>query len=304
MIKYLRHHQIDKKLWDECIRIAPEGIIYGYSWYLDLICEGWDALVEDDYVSVMPLTRGRKYLMDYIYPPFFAQQLGVFSKKILDRSICESFLNAIPEAFRFVEMNLHISNKWIPESFSKISKKDLILDMAKNYTDIRNNYHENHIRNLKKAEKNNLTLFKSANISEIISLFRKNRGRFVTNLQQSDYTILEKLTSAAKEHNMCRLWLVNDTDGIPCAGAAFFESHNTGIFVFSAVSSKGKDLAAMHFLIDNYIRENCNSLSKLDFEGSNNVDLARFYRGFGSTDYVYLQIKKNQLPLPWKWFKN
>lgn len=304
MIRYLQNQQIDKKLWDDCIKNSPGGIIYAYSWYLDTICEGWDALVEDDYVSVMPVTQGRKYLMDYIYPPFFAQQLGVFSKNIMDRNICESFLNAIPAAFRFIEMNLHISNKWAPDTFSKIPRKDLILDMGKAYELIKNNYHEGHIRNIKKAAKNNLTLFKTASVSEVISMFRKNRGRFVTNLQQSDYTILERLSAEAEERNMCRVWLVNDTNGLPCAGAMFFESHDTAIFVFSAVTSKGKELSAMHFLIDNYIIENCTRLHKLDFEGSNNADLARFYRGFGSTDYVYLQIKKNQLPLPWKWFKN
>jgi len=304
MIRYLRHQQIDKKLWDQCIDEATDGIIYAYSWYLDLICEGWDALVEDEYTSVMPVTKGRKYLMDYVYPPFFAQQLGVFSKKPMSNMLSESFLNALPAAFRYVEMNLHRSNESIPEGFSKTPKTDLILSMGKDYSTIRKSYSENHLRNIKKAEKNNLSLFKFGNVNDVIGMFRQHRGRFLANLQNADYEVFRQLTLSAIKRNMARVWVVNDQYGVPCAAAVFFESHSTGIFVFSATTKKGKELSAMHFLIDNYIHEFCRELSMLDFEGSNDTDLARFYRGFGSTDYVYLQIKKNQLPRPWKWFKN
>jgi len=304
MIRYLRHDQIDKNLWDLCINNSSNGIIYAYSWYLDLICNGWDALVEDEYVSVMAVTKGRKYLMDYVYPPFFAQQLGIFSNKELSKELCESFFNSMPAAFRFIEMNLHISNKWVPESFSKIPKTDLILEMGKGYELIRKSYSENHIRNLKKAEKNSLKVFASASVADVINMFKKNRGRFLTNLQESDYNTLQLLTESALKKNMARVWMVNDQFGVPCAGAVFFESHESGIFIFSATTRTGKELSAMHFLIDQYIREKCMHLKRLDFEGSNDQDLARFYRGFGSADFVYLQIKKNQLPLPWKWFKN
>ncbi len=304
MIRYLRHQQIDKQLWDHCIDQATNGIIYAYSWYLDQICQGWDALVDDDYTTVMPVARGRKYLMDYIYPPFFAQQLGVFSKKIVTPDLCESMISAIPAAFRFVEMNLHISNQWIPEGYSKTSRTDLILNMNVEYLTLRNSFSENHIRNIKKAEKNGLTIFKSANVADVVNMFRNNRGRYLTNLHQSDYEMFHKLADEASKRGMAKIWMVNDKFGIPCAGAVFFESHGTGIFVFSATTGNGKELSAMHYLIDHYIREYSLELDKLDFEGSIDNDLARFYRGFGSTDYVYLQIKKNQLPLPWKWFKN
>lgn len=304
MIRYIRHHQIDKKLWDECIEHSPAGIIYAYSWYLDIICPGWDALVADDYSAVMPVTRGRKYLMDYIYPPFFAQQLGVFSSKTLFKEECEAFINAIPSAYRFIEMNLHISNRWIPEGFSQFPKTDLILDLSQGYNAIRKLYSENHIRNIKKAEKSGLNLFKQANVNDVISMFRSNKGRFLPNLQQSDYTVFKELTASVLNRNKGKIWTMSDPNGIPCAGAVFFESHQTGIFIFSSTNKTGKEYSAMHLLIDSYIRESCGKMKYLDFEGSNDPDLARFYRGFGATEYVYLQIKKNQLSPPWRWFKN
>ncbi|MBK7391410.1 MAG: hypothetical protein IPI23_20775 [Bacteroidetes bacterium] len=60
----------------------------------------------------------------------------------------------------------------------------------------------------------------------------------------------------------------------------------------------------MPYLIDTYIKDVAGKIKILDFEGSNDQELARFYKSFGSTECVYLQIKKNQLPPPWKWFKN
>jgi hypothetical protein len=41
----------------------------------------------------------------------------------------------------------------------------------------------------------------------------------------------------------------------------------------------------------------------LSFEGAVNPSLARFYRGFGAREVVYLQIRKNRLPLLFRWLK-
>ncbi|MCK4361546.1 MAG: hypothetical protein KAV70_07350, partial [Bacteroidales bacterium] len=80
MIKHLTYQQINKSKWDECIKKSFNGIIYGYSWYLDIVCKHWEALVENDYERVFPLTTGKKFGINYLYQPFFTQQLGVFSK--------------------------------------------------------------------------------------------------------------------------------------------------------------------------------------------------------------------------------
>lgn len=85
MITYLTHNQIDKQRWDDCIKQSPNGNVYALSWYLDIVHPRWEALVEDDYVSVMPLTGNRKCGISYPFQPFFVQQLGVFSKEDHDR---------------------------------------------------------------------------------------------------------------------------------------------------------------------------------------------------------------------------
>ena len=108
MIHYLQHNQINLTKWDATI--AECGNIYAYSWYLDVVHPGWNALVEDDYQSVMPITGGKKFGVNYLFQPYFVQQLGVFSKQPLTSEKLSDFLNAIPKKYRFAEIRLNESN--------------------------------------------------------------------------------------------------------------------------------------------------------------------------------------------------
>jgi hypothetical protein len=54
MIVYHKNHEIDREQWDKCIRNSPGTKPYAWSWYLDIMAPGWEALVDDDYDSVFP----------------------------------------------------------------------------------------------------------------------------------------------------------------------------------------------------------------------------------------------------------
>ena len=66
-IKYLRHQEVDKSKWDNCIDKADNGLIYAYSFYLDHMAKQWDALVLNDYEAVMPLTWNKKFGFYYLW---------------------------------------------------------------------------------------------------------------------------------------------------------------------------------------------------------------------------------------------
>jgi hypothetical protein len=52
-ITYLSSQQVDKLKWDRGIEHAGNGLIYAYSFYLDAMCDNWDALVLNDYEAVI-----------------------------------------------------------------------------------------------------------------------------------------------------------------------------------------------------------------------------------------------------------
>ena len=81
-----------------------------------------------------------------------------------------------------------------------------------------------------------------------------------------------------------------------CAAAVFFISGQRAVFLFSATNQTAKETFAMPLLIDNFIRKNAESNMILDFEGSNDVNLARFYKSFGSKTATYDTLLINKLP--------
>jgi hypothetical protein len=137
----------------------------------------------------------------------------------------------------------------------------------------------------------------------IINLFRHNKGAQVENLQPADYERLEHLIETCLEKGRAQIWGVMTKEKRLCAGAFFVESNGKVIFLFSGSNQVARSNSAMPFLIDRFIQENANRDLILDFEGSNDLNLARFYKSFGSKECVYLQVKVNRLPWYARLFK-
>lgn len=302
MITHLSHNEIDKSKWDDCIRKSLNGIVYAYSWYLDLICPGWDALVENDYESVFPLTKNKKYGIEYLYPPFFTQQLGLFSKNKITQEKLNQFLKSIPGTFRFMEINLNTENNFETPGF--IQKKNLThhLNLKNLYPGIHKTYNENLKRNLKKASHADQQIVKDADPGKIVKLFRENRGKNIRKLKTKNYDTLLKIIETASKKNSVKIYGVIFQNNL-IAGAFFIESNGKTIFIFSGSNEEAKEKLSMPLLIDAFIKDHSEKNLVLDFEGSNDTNLARFYKSFGAEEIVYLQIKKNTLPYPLKLIK-
>lgn len=297
-MRHLKNNEIDRERWDECIRKSFNGIIYAYSWYLDQVAPQWEALVEGEYKSVMPLVTGKKIGIRYLFPPFFVQQLGVFSVNKLTADDVLQFLKAVPGEFRYWEINLNTFNKVVGTDFEYRPNLTHELDLIEPYESIRKNYSDNTKRNVKKGEQSGIALTVNPSKEEIITLFRTGRGRDVKALQEPQYDILRRLLQALDSRGRLHVRGVSDENGKLLAGAFFVDANGKVIFLFSGLSEEGKEKGAMYLLIDRFISENSQKNLVLDFEGSNDPQLARFYRGFGAKECVYLQARCNRLPWP------
>ena len=78
MIVYHKNKEIDHEQWDNCISNSGYAKPYAYSWYLDIMSPGWEALVDDDYDSVFPIPSYIRFGLQYASTPPFLQQLGAF----------------------------------------------------------------------------------------------------------------------------------------------------------------------------------------------------------------------------------
>lgn len=302
MIHYLKHNEINKKKWDNAIDVSLNNLIYAYSWYLDIVSPDWCALVEDDYISVMPITGNKKYGINYLYPPYFAQQLGVFSTVKLSKQKVENFLNAIPAQYKFIEANLNTQNTFNLPGYKIKENTNIELTLDSSYESLHKKFSEDTKRNIKKAAKHNIQLQKNISPAEIISIFRKNIGKKINNLKTNNYKTLLSLINTCIQKGYAQTWGAYSEDKL-CAGVVWLIKGNRSIFLFSATNDQAKKTGAMFFLIDQFMQEHAGQKMILDFEGSNLPGLARFYKGFGSEEYVYLQVRKNNLPGVIKWLK-
>lgn len=295
MIRHLTHDKIDKTRWDECIKNSFNGNVYALSWYLDIVHPQWEALVENNYERVMPITGKKKMGIHYLFQPFFTQQLGVFSTSQLNEDIVQDFINAIPKKYRLTEIRLNTYNivNYDIHYFEK--HRNIELDLINNYQHIYNNYNNNTKRNLNKAKHHHLYLNNNINPKHIIELFRNNKGKEVRHWKDKEYQRLLNLIEVAIEKESCFVCGVNNDNDDVIAGAVFMVSHDKIIFLFSGCDESNKDNHAITFLIDGIIKDFSGTPLTFDFEGSDNDGLARFYRGFGGKEVFYPGIKNNNL---------
>lgn len=301
MIRYLKNKEVDVKKWDKCILGAFNGNAYGMSWYLDIVHDGWEALVEGDYERVMPLTVARKYGIDYMFQPYFTQQLGIYSLKKLSPAVTSRFLDHIPDHIKYVEVNLNSFNKVKSDSHSVKMNVNYVQDLIHEYPKISSRYSTNTKRNLKKSLQANLSVIKNIKPEVLIKLFRENRGRKVENLKDRDYQKLKRLMYSAMYKGSGLVYGVFTPQNTLCAGAYFIKSNKRLIFLFSGTDQTARQTGAMTLLIDSVIREFSPSQIVLDFEGSNDEHLARFYSGFGARKLEYPRVTINKLSRPANW---
>ena len=280
--------------WDATI--AECGNIYAYSWYLDIVHREWEALVEDDYQTVMPLTGGKKFGIQYLYQPYFVQQLGVFSKSPLTDEKLESFLDAIPEKFRFVEIRLNESNTLYKDIQGFEYHKNVILDLNQDYETIHSNYHTNTKRNLAKAESNNLQLVNTVIPYHVVALFTDNRGALLDKWGDAEYARLTALTKVAVYRDAAFVLGVSEKGmGQLICAAIFMKTKDRITFLFSGLTVEGKQRHAMTYLLDQVIQQHANQPVTFDFEGSDDENLARFYLGFGGQEVKYPSFTSNRM---------
>lgn len=287
MIRYLTHNQIDTQRWDECIAQSPDGNIYCWSWYLDVVHPDWEALVEDDYATVMPLAGNKKCGINYLFQPFFTQKFGVFGKNEVSEAKIEEFLNAIPEKFKFADFRL--------KGVKGVTHRNIELSLNREYSVLAENYHSNTKRNLAKAKKEGLKVIEDVEPSAIIKLFRQNRGKDIKHWGDKEYERLLELVETAKKHDACMVLGAQNIDNQIVAGAFFMMSHNKTVFLFSGSDESNKENHGLTFLLDYVIEKNSGTNTIIDFEGSDNDGLARFYKGFGGEEKYYTELRLNRL---------
>jgi hypothetical protein len=290
-INYLTRDKIDIGKWDRCIRQSHNKLPYAFSYFLDNMAPGWEALIVGDYHMVMPLTWKKKWGLRYLYQPPFIQQLGVFSENEISADQLASFISAMKSRFRFAEIFLNFQNQVIPAS----ARQNYILSLSPAYEQLKRGYKNDLVKNLRVAEKAGLTCGNGELETSLQSYQHEYRKR-LPHVKKSDYDAFRIVCLSAAANNKLVIRSAYDADRVMLSSALFILDAGRLVLLLSVTSSDGRLKSANHFLLDQVIREFSGQPLVLDFEGSAIPGIAHFYKNFGSINQPYYFLRYNQFP--------
>jgi len=296
MISYKKHKEIDKQKWDQCILNAVNRRPYAFSWFLDIVSPDWEALEMNDYETVFPLPQKRKFGIHYLSQPYFSQQLGVFSREHITTSLIDQFLQAIPSRFSLIDLHLNTMNKVDGLKYNVTPRVNHELDLILSYETIFNSYNQNTKRNIRKALDQNLIIRRKVDPDELITLFKANYGRNEVSLKYQHYNALRLLMTYCLKNTFSLTLGAYLPDNTLCAGIFLLCDRDRMIYHFAASDKNARLNGAMFLLIDMFIKEHSGQPLILDFEGSVDPNVARFYKGFGAKETGFSEILINRLP--------
>lgn len=300
-IQYLPHHEIDKKKWDDCISKASNGLIYGYSFYLDNMATHWDALVLGDYETVMPLTWNKKWGICYLHQPFLTAQLGVFGNNV-SAEVLENFLNTIPSKFQYWDFYMNHQNLLPLKKFKLYERKNLVLSLDKPYAEIYKNYKENIQRNIRRAEQSGCKPIKDFEADKVIALAVEQMKSYTKESAGNVERFRRLFAYLYQQKDAITYGILSSTDEL-VASCVFLFSHNRAYYILVGNHPDGRTIGASHALIDSFIKDHAGKNMILDFEGSDIRNLALFYSSFGAVEEKFAGIRLNKLPFYMKWLK-
>ncbi len=287
-IRYLKHSDINKEMWDACVINSTNGLIYARSWYLDAMSPNWEALVLKDYIAVMPLTVSRKMGVSYLSQPAFSQQLGIIGPLDFHEEVTQSFINIITSKFPLIEINLNFKNEYTIGA----KKCNLILDLGQPFETIQSAFRRDLIY---KAINANLRTESSEDFGEVIKSFRKLYLEKTTQLKGTHFENLVKVCNhLSKTGNLFVRKVLNQENEI-LAIAMFFMDEKRIYYMMSATFSEGRKCDANALLLHEVIKEFSGSKYVFDFEGSSIPSINFFFKKFNPVEENYPIVRINNL---------
>lgn len=309
---FLTRPEIDISKWNTCIEASIQRVVYGYSWYLDIVAEDWIALVstsETNYEIVMPLPVVYRYGIPVLHQPHFCQYLGIFSQNLLTFSDTTAFIRAVWNKFSYISaysfhpLNQRIVGQTLKElSTIRYSIHQTVWMSIHNVTELA--YSKDRRNNLKRAERHNWELVRGLEIDTLLELFKENHTLQIEGgVSEKSYKILSKLWSELNDRQSADLLYARLKEKVQ-AGILLFQDGPMVIYIFNAATKNGRDGNARTWLLHRYFESKSGQGLIFDFESPGKESIYQFYLSFGGNKMNYITIKKDRLCFPWNLLQN
>lgn len=294
MISYQRHHQIDQAAWDRRLAASANSAWYGSTTALNAAAPGWDALVDEETGAQMPLPWRLKFGVRYLYQPFLLQHLGPYAPG-QDQDLAAQFLRAVPRRFRYADIQVAATEVPTLKHWHVDARINHLLHLNGTLEELRAGYSENHRRSVKKAAKLGLQVRAEVSGAEVAEVIAESEQFRNWGVGPEGRMALHKALAATERDGTGFGHIIRSDQG-PLAVGWFVRHGPRILFLKGLGTDAGRELRAMHALIDHVVEEFAGTGLILDLAGGNDPQLARFYAGFGAQREVYLRALMNRLP--------
>jgi hypothetical protein len=301
MIVYLKNHEIDREQWNNCIRNSPVVKPYAYSWYLDIMAPGWEALIDDEYDSVFPVPGFSRFGIRYIATPIFLQQLGAFSPDKPASQAISEFLEFLPDFYRLID--LCIGQEIVTDGFKISPRANYELDLSKPYEKLWESFSPHCRRNIETSSKKSPELATDIKPDELIDLFLLNKGNLIKGIKPRDYQKLKNLMDFCLKNKKGRIIGVRAARKKLIFGIFIIETHGNMTMLFVVNTPQSRDKRIGYYAVNELIKKYSSTRTILDFAGSSIPGIASFMESFGSINVPYYRIYRNRLFWPVRMMK-
>lgn len=282
MIRVIDNREIDRQQWDSLITASQCSEVYAYSWFLDIVAPEWKGIVVDDYRIVFPLPVKTKFGFHYLVQPIFSQQYGIYSQKEPSASEREEIKTIISQ-YKYIRISLSTSlfgGERVRQNFE--------LALSKPYEKLYEQFAQNTKHNIRSAQIHAHSCFQQfENKVDVWKTYMQKVGDSLYNREEVEQLL-------RNEHS--EMYVVTNEKSEVNAIAVFFKTNKKLYYLFPVSREEGKRTKAMFLLLDFVIQKYAGTNVIIDFEGSENPGISRFYKGFGAENKPYYYYERCVLP--------
>ncbi|HYG39563.1 MAG TPA: hypothetical protein VD908_13125 [Cytophagales bacterium] len=314
MYKYLSHNEIDLQKWDSCIENSSNKNIYALSWFLNIVSENWDGIIEENsekYLKVFPVTKSRRYGIKYITQPPFAIQLGLFSSTdIVSTNDFVEILKILYLKYSYV-LNYpfnHYNTPYIERISDSYSFKQNVtqhISLKRSYEETFSNFSKSRRKNIRKGLNDCIYVEEGNNIDELIDLFVANTAyKIYGGVNKIDYRLLTELCKKGKDKGVVKIFNAKNCKNEIIASTLILDYKTTVVNLFSANNQEGRLRNGESILIDFLIKKYSLKKDFIDLEGTGTLGIKEFKSRFNPEVVTYYSLTNNNLPFLLKIIKN
>ena len=284
--------------------------VFHEPWWLDAVSgiEGWDvALVRsgEKIVASLPYARKKKLLFNLSVQPPLTQTLGPLFQhfnsgssysRILknEKSYTLSLIDQLPKFDYFSQNFLPGISNWLPWYWKGYSQTTGYTYQIENLGDLEavwSGFDDKTRNEIRKAERNNITVEDSEDIDCFLALLRMTYERQGMLRLVNDGLVM-KVNNACNANGARKIFIARGEDGKPHAGIFIVWNAHSAYYLMGGGNPALRKSGATSLALWSAIKFASSVTNKFDFEGSMVESIESFFRGFGGRQIPILKVSK------------